>query len=274
MNGVESNLILKNLNAVLTYASERYKNEFLWQEFRLNDTFKNAYCKYLKNKGWDVEYFDVTTVVTSSKNQYIFIANQWFAMASYYVDFCTELLTYQEYFMKVCSRLGIYGKKKTEYATRLKTLPSADDKRQFITTAYNILKRDFPDHSDCETVAGYLWCFVSDYSWWSGSKTVERNDFFISPILNNLQVVNANSEYLAEIANCYASNYQLRRLVEDIDSFMVGARKKNYTPTQVETESYLASEANADIKIPAQELRKSVGISISAASLERFHQNT
>ena len=89
-NYIESHQILKNLNAVLTYSVERYKNEFEWQEIRLTAEFKAALKSYLAKKGADIEYFDVTSIVTTSRNsQWIFIANQWFAIGSYFVDFCT-----------------------------------------------------------------------------------------------------------------------------------------------------------------------------------------
>ena len=50
--------ILKNLQAVLNYATERYNHEFLFQEIQLNDSFKSAFRHYVVRKGGDVEYFN------------------------------------------------------------------------------------------------------------------------------------------------------------------------------------------------------------------------
>jgi hypothetical protein len=109
---------------------------------------------------------------------------------------------------------------------------------------------------------------VSDYSWWAGSKYVSRRDFYISAVLNSLNVVNANSEFLAEIVHYYASNLQLRLLVENIDRFTINSKTKSYTPSIREQESYKEAEHN-DESVMQGSTRQS-GISISAASLERF----
>lgn len=268
-NYIESNQILKNLNAVLTYSVERYKNEFEWQEIRLTNEFKATLRAYLAKKGADIEYFDVTSIVTTSRNsQWIFIANQWFAIGSYFVDFCTELLTYQEYFLKICRYLNKGGEEAQEYAKQLRTSPTILDKNNFLRVAMNVLERDFPGNPDCENAANYLWKFVSDYSWWAGSKYVSRRDFYISAVLNSLNVVNANSEFLAEIVHYYASNLQLRLLVENLERFTINAKTKSYKPSIREQESY--KEAELKDESVMQDAAKQGGISISAASLERF----
>ena len=266
---IESHQILKNLNAVLTYSVERYKNEFEWQEIRLTAEFKAALKSYLAKKGADIEYFDVTSIVTTSRNsQWIFIANQWFAIGSYFVDFCTELLTYQSYFLKICRYLNKGGGEAQEYAKKLRTSPTILDKNNFLRIALNVLERDFPGNPDCQNASNYLWKFVSDYSWWAGSKYVSRRDFYISAVLNSLNVVNANSEFLAEIVHYYASNLQLRLLVENIGRFTINSKTKSYTPSIREQESYKEAEHN-DESVMQGSTRQS-GISISAASLERF----
>lgn len=261
--------ILKNLNAVLNFATERYNNEFLFQEIQLNDAFKTAFRQYVVKKGGNVEYFNSTSIVTTSKGQHIFVANQWFAVASYFVDFCTELLTYQEYFEKICTYRGFEGRQKNAYAVKLKTNPTDIDKDIFLTTCISILKEEFPEHSDIDIVAGFLWKFASCYSWWSGSKTIDRNDFYISPVLSRLNVVNANAEYLAEIVHYYASDLKLRRLAENLENFTINVKIKNYSPTHKEEESFKEAELE---RIPTID-RKLHGISISAASLERFQSN-
>lgn len=264
---MDSRQILKNLHAVLVYAKEHFGNEFLNQEVILNDVFKNTFREYMETKDKRIDYFEHTTVLTNRDGQKIYIANQWFAIASYYVDFCTELLTYQQYFEKICLYMGICdGQGKKDYATRMKNLPSGEDKIRFISAAITILRDEFPNADEYERVAGYLWTFVSDYGWWAGSKTINRHDFYISPILNQLNVVNANAEFLAEIVLSYSSELRLRKMVERLEDFTVNIRKNEYQPSKIERESYEEAE---EISVPYQ----STGfrsISISAASLERF----
>ena len=102
MKIIESTQILKDLNAVLGKSKERFANEFIMQDVTLNDSFKVAFRNYLFIKKCEVEYFDKTTIVTNSIGQNIYIANQWFVIASYFVDFCTEMLTYRTLFIKIC----------------------------------------------------------------------------------------------------------------------------------------------------------------------------
>lgn len=264
---MENKQILKNLHAVLIYAKEHFSNEFVNQEVVLSEEFKKVFGDYMKSRDKEIAFFEHTATLTNRDGQNIYIANQWFAIASYYVDFCTELLTYRQYFDKVCKRLGILtspGRK--NFAERLRTLPSESDKIRYTSSALEILEKDFPMASEHERVAGYLWRFASDYDWWSGSKTINRNDFHISPILNQLNVVNASAEFLAEIVLSYSSDLRLRRMVEHLENFTINARKNTYQPSETEQESYKEAE---EIITPVQ----TVGfrrISISAASLERF----
>lgn len=84
-----------------------------------------------------------------------------------------------------------------------------------------------------------------------------------------MNVVNASSEFLAEIVHYYASDYNLRKLVEDLEGFVIAPQKKVYTPTILEENSYNEAESLS----PEVSTSKNHGISISAASLERFHSS-
>ena len=267
---MEKKLILKNLHAVLTYAKERFHNEFVWQEVVLAEDFKNAFRNFMESKGKEIEYFQHTSILKNRDGQQIYIAHQWFAIASYYVYFCTELLTYSQYFERICSYLNIYGvTQRRDYATRLKNVPYTGEKENYLMAAKKIIQEDFPESTEHERIADYLWRFAHDYNWWAGSKTVNRHDFHISPILNQLNVVNANAEFLAEIVLAYSSDLQLRRMVESLDNFTINVKKNTYEASVIERESYVEAE---EISIPefGSGFR---GISISAASLERFQSN-
>lgn len=274
MEIIQSNQILKNLHEVLSLAKERLANEFQLQEIELNDLFKVDYKNYLEGKKCDVDYLKNTTVVTNSIGQKIYIANQWFVIASYFVDFCTELLTYRNLFAKICKDYMLLdAKEMKDYATKLKTCPTNDDKLRFTSKAMEMLCDDFPAKKEQHSkTAIYLWIFASDYKWWAGSKTIDRHDFFISALLNQMNVVNNNSEYLAIITHAFASTLSLRVLVENPENFTTNLKQKVYTPIkyyeEVEDKLGFASEP-----ITHLETKVSKGISISAASLERFQSN-
>ena len=269
MEIIESKHILKNLHDVLLYAKNRYNNEFCMQEVVLNETFKEAFQSYLSTKGCTALYFEHTTIVTNASKQNIFIANQWFVIASYFVDFCTEMLTYRGIFEKICRYLGMNNKDMKEYATHLRTSPSIADENQYVDTALKILKNEFPNTSDDYLkVANYLWKFASNYEWWAGNKTIDRHDFFISPLLNQLNVVNANSEYLAIIVHSYASILNLRILADNVEDFTLNYRSKQSTVNYAFEEEYENFNVAESLHTEYQSTHK--GISISAASLERF----
>ena len=264
---IESNQILKDLHQVLVDAKKRFTDEFIAQEVKLSDTFKVTFRNMLNKKNCTVEYFSYTTVVNNTFGQQIYIANQWFVIASYFVDFCSEMLSYQSLFFKICERIGLNHKGMKEYATRLKEAPTMEDKSSFMATALEMLNDDYSDvHDDKHKVATYLWKFVSDYSWWAGNKTVDRNDFYFSALLNQMNVVNASAGYLATIAWYYSCVLSLRLLVDNTDNFTIDLKKKTITVTPYK------KEPQTDTKLcESNEIYKAnKGISISAASLERF----
>lgn len=264
---IESKQILKDLHQVLVDAKKRFTDEFIAQEVKLSDTFKVTFRNMLNKKNCTVEYFSYTTVVNNTFGQQIYIANQWFVIASYFVDFCSEMLSYQSLFFKICERIGLNHKGMKEYATRLKEAPTMEDKSSFMATALEMLNDDYSDvHDDKHKVATYLWKFVSDYSWWVGNKTVDRNDFYFSALLNQMNVVNASAGYLATIAWYYSCVLSLRLLVDNTDNFTIDLKKKTITVKPYKT------EPQTDTKLcESNEIYKAnKGISISAASLERF----
>lgn len=266
---IDSKVILKDLHSVLMDAQRRFTEEYIIQEVKLNDNFKIAFRNYLSTKNCSAEFFEFTTVITNTYGQQIYIANQWFVIASYFVDFCSEMMSYQDLFEKICRRQGMGNKRMKEYATHLKSSASSSDKNLFISVALDILYEDFADVDDNkDKIAEYLWRFASEYAWWSGSKTIDRHDFFVSALLNQMNVVNANSEYLAFITQAYASVLKLRLMVDDVEDFTIGLRiKKINATTREERDNFVAER---DYSYQPVERPATKGISISAASLERF----
>ena len=273
MNGEikQSKQILKNLNAVLNFSIERYQNMFEWQEVELKPDFKRSFKAFLEERGNSITFFKNTSIVTTNGDQYIFIANQWFAIGSFFVDFCTELLTYKSFFDRICNQLHISGPNAQSYAINLKGNPSESEKNTFCSLAHNIFLSDFSDdEQSISTAVSYLWRFVNDYSWWSGSKYISRtNDFYHSPLLSSMNVVNANSEYLAKIVYYFASDLELRLMVESLDGFIIDPKIKTYTPSEKEMHSYNEAEMIIERK-PTWGNNENPSISISAASLQRF----
>ncbi len=221
------NHILKNLHSLIRNSALTYMNEFVWQDIQLTEEFKRIFEEYLQSIRYDVEFLGSTAVITSPSAKYIFVPNQWFVMASYTVGVYEELFRYKDYFKKVAEKLN---KKPEPYAKLLRDSVSASDRNEFISCATEVFSSFCSDDDMVEESASRLWRFVNDYSWWSGQKTIDRGDFYVSVILNMLNLVNASQGYVADIVNAYANDYELRKLVKSIDAFTV-----NGTDTPIES---------------------------------------
>ena len=233
------NHILKNLHSLIRNSALTSMNEFVWQDIQLTEEFKRTYEEYLQSNRYDVEFLGSTAVITSPSAKYIFVPNQWFVMASYTVDVYEELCRYKDYFKKVAERLN---KRPDSYAKLLRDSASASDRNEFTGCAREVFSSFCSDDAMVEESATRLWRFVNDYSWWSGQKTIDRGDFYVSVILNMLNLVNASQGYVADIVNAYANDYELRKLVRSIDAFTVNG-----------TDTPLAS--SKDYILPDEEIR-------------------
>ena len=233
------NHILKNLHSLIRNSALTYMNEFVWQDIHLTEEFKRTYEEYLQSNRYDVEFLGSTAVITSPSAKYIFVPNQWFVMASYTVDVYEELCRYKDYFKKVAERLN---KRPDSYAKLLRDSASASDRNEFTGCAREVFSSFCSDDAMVEESATRLWRFVNDYSWWSGQKTFDRGYFYVSVILNMLNLVNASQGYVADIVNAYANDYELRKLVRSIDAFTVNG-----------TDTPLAS--SKDYILPDEEIR-------------------
>ena len=233
------NHILKNLHSLIRNSALTYMNEFVWQDIQLTEEFKRTYEEYLQSNRYDVEFLGSTAVITSPSAKYIFVPNQWFVMASYTVDVYEELCRYKDYFKRVAERLN---KRPDSYAKLLRDSASASDRNEFTGCAREVFSSFCSDDAMVEESATRLWRFVNDYSWWSGQKTIDRGDFYVSVILNMLNLVNASQGYVADIVNAYANDYELRKLVRSIDAFTVNG-----------TDTPLAS--SKDYILPDEEIR-------------------
>ncbi len=210
--------ILKNLHSLIRNSALTYMNEFVWQDIELTNEFKDAYSAYLNKNGYDIEFLGFTAIITSSSTKYIYVPNQWFVIASYTVDVYEELQRYKDYFKKVCERLG---KRPDAYAKQLRDSATTLDKNEFVNCANRIFSSFCNDEEMVEESSHRLWRFVNDYAWWSGQKTIDRGDFYISVILNMLNLVNVSQGFVADIVSAYANDPLLRRLVRTTDGFTV-----------------------------------------------------
>lgn len=217
--------ILKDLRALIRQSAIHYNQDFSWQDVELTKEFKEAYEEYLENNKAKIEYNTATSVITTSTSKNIFVPNQWFVMASYAVGVYSELHRYKAYLEKVSEwqreRLDVYAKKLRDQTHEV-------DKTAFISTGNQILKVEYSSGSDTEKATSRLWRFATDYSWWSGQKTVDRGDFYYSVVLNMLNLVNASQGYVGDIVNAYGSSPRLLALTKDLGNFTENLEGRTY----------------------------------------------
>lgn len=90
------------------------------------------------------------------------------------------------------------------------------------------MTEDLGNQSGGDKVISRLWRFATDYSWWSGQKTIDRGDFYLSVVLSMLNLVNASQGYVGEIVNAYGSDDQLKRLTRNLSSFTTNMDGETY----------------------------------------------
>ena len=213
--------LLRNLNKLIRDSSILYRNEFECKDVQLSDDFKLLYKTFLQEKGYESEYYQFTTSVISSSTKYIFVPNQWFVIASYAKEVVASLLSYQKVFDSICDDLFV---NEEDYAKALRGLSGTNEKERFCKAARRVIAEDYLYCSEEQLSQSVdrMWRFVSDYTWWSGKKTVNRRDFYVSVVLNMLNLVNASQGFVADIAYAYATDSDLYEITEDLSRFTKG----------------------------------------------------
>ncbi len=129
-------------------------------------------------------------------------------MASYFTDFYNELIRYKKYALKVATK------------ERLKVL----DKGNLTAEEKNSLQSlDLND-----TSKNYLNRFITDYDWWHGAKTIDRGDFYVSPILACACLVNASQSYVVDLCVFLANKQDLAKIIIDgVDKITIEKAKSS-----------------------------------------------
>ena len=170
---------LRDLNIIYNEANQRFL-QYDGKDFVLPDFFKNEVKEINSNC---ITYNKYSAVIETRGNQngglHIFLPNQWFYIASYFTDLYNELQKYKEAALLITSK------------ERLKILNGKELNENEIRKLNNL---SLSDESKERLVK-----FITDYSWWSGAKTIDRADFYVSPILNSARLVNASQSFVADL---------------------------------------------------------------------------
>lgn len=158
------------------------------KDFVLSDDFKIKFKEKLAS--YNIEFDKYTCIYKSSKGLVITFPNQWFIVASFFADFIVQLMKYKEIVTNL--HLG------SEIIEAIRSSKKVDEKTHSLIT--DSLSQD--DVINFEQ-------FLCNYSWWYGSKTVDRGDFYLSPILHLAGVINDSQTFIAPLAYDLSYNKDL-----------------------------------------------------------------
>jgi len=206
--------MLKDLNGVANDSRQRYIEEFQPGDIILSDEFEHEFSALLRSNSANVIFYQYTSEVTSSGNKKIFVPNQWYVVAAYMVGYVHELLAYKEHLEKIFDADGFSKKEREDFIRDMKSSSSLEKEIEFrekCCAYFASVNSDTIDQdSDC------IVKFVTNYDWWFGSKTIDRGDFYVSPVLGLLGVVNASQGYIADICMYYTMNTQLLETAKEL----------------------------------------------------------
>lgn len=199
---------LRNLQHIYSLAAGKF-NQYDGNDFVLPLTFKEQVKEI---NGNSVTYNNYSAIIQTKGFQRgflnIYLPNQWFYMASYFTDFYNELIRYKKYALKVTTK------------ERLKVL----DKGSLSVEEENSLQSlDLND-----TSKNNLRLFITNYNWWHGAKTIDRGDFYVSPILACACLVNASQSYVVDLCVFLADKQDLVRIIiEGVDKIAIDKSKSS-----------------------------------------------
>ncbi len=192
--------LLRDLNKLAHEVVQNFNEKFDAGDCRIPQAFKD---KVKRLKTFSIVYNDYSVVIKGdgvrSKDSYV--PNQSFFMASFFIEYSFELAKYKQKIIPLITSTGITTNELTDFFTHERDYGIGDVQRgedRFVkildAKGYNEADRD------------YLIKFVTDYSWWSGSKTIERSDFFNSPVLSIMGLTASSNAAMALIVDYLTQN--------------------------------------------------------------------
>lgn len=190
-------MILKDLNRLAIQSQNRFQ-DYEKEEVALDSNFKSRYTE-LYHSNEKISFAQYTTLVETSSSLTITFPNQWFYIASYFVEFLIALKEYKSFYNTIFQ--GVQNAKEV-----IKSIKDTGVVPEEIKEKVSIT---FTESNDVDLFIRFL----SDYSWWYGSKTIDRGDYFVSPILSLAKVVNVTQSYIADLAYRLAEHPDLLDLL-------------------------------------------------------------
>lgn len=172
--------------------TEEFKKEY---ELYLSENRANGYSK--------VEFADFSTKITTSTGKAIFITNFWFYIAAELSNYLDGLSQQKNIFKDIYKDTDLQ-----QAAVALRDGVSEQEKSKIEN--YFSSKGYTNDDLEC------FLSFVSDYKSWGGGKTIDRNDYYVSPLLQAGNLLAETQSAVAEIAKQLSENPALKNSFKPI----------------------------------------------------------
>ncbi len=178
---------LVNLHALMIKIKQGFDSNLFDSERTLPPSFKEIVPDF---DGTQLTYLDYTCVlVERTPGLNIVFPNQWFYIAAYMTDYYHMILAYKQKIFDILKFENLETAKKI-----LRDVVNNDEMAHQLFDTANYHEHD----------RAWLIKFITDYSWWGGGKSIDRADFFVSPVLSLAHLVNASQGFVAELCKFLA----------------------------------------------------------------------
>ncbi|WP_331344108.1 hypothetical protein [Cellvibrio sp. UBA7661] len=171
--------MLKNLKEIGDDLVAEFTTNFKYKDFILPNDFKERYLSLISDQsslGYrKVNFHKYSAEIETNTGKTFSIPNYWFSVAAHFSPYINELAVYKSVIDQITKDLSL----PKDWA-KDKTIPHGFD-------SLSIENKE------------YLEKFITDYSWWRGGKTVDRTDYYVSPILKLANCLAETQSALAEI---------------------------------------------------------------------------
>lgn len=172
--------------------TEKFKKEY---ELYLNENKANGYSK--------VEFAEFSTKIITSTGKAIFITNFWFYIAAELSNYLDGLSQQKNIFKDIYKDADLQ-----QAAVALRN--GVSEQERIKIENYFSSKGYTNDDLEC------FLSFVSDYKSWGGGKTIDRNDYYVSPLLQAGNLLAETQSAVAEIAKQMSENPALKSSFEPV----------------------------------------------------------
>ena len=218
--------MLKDLKELAENSREVYQTKFVNNEFKLSREFKDKLMEVLNRDGSSISYSKYTAEITNPGGIKIFCPNQWFYIATFAVEFVSELMNYKNVYFQLMNS-DIEGLSRGDFKNKIIELKKGKELDSYAPEIKEAVFRHFAEDTNS---AEFFLNFITDYSWWHGSKTIDRNDFYHSPTLSLLQLINDSQGYVAKIVYYLVSDPQLMEYALNLQEQVIETGRESLIP--------------------------------------------